>query len=464
MQRRFVSAASASNTVLNALVPPLPTPSHITTPDQHPPTHSTLQGWTVAIKTNIATSSQNGSVTSCSSNILKDYSSPYSATVVSLLESHGAHILPSKANCDEFGMGSYNIHSAHGPVLNPTDTSRVSGGSSGGCAAAVASGLARVAIGTDTGGSVRMPASYCGVVGFKPTYGRFSRWGVVSYASSLDTVGVLANSVEDCEAVYGVLNSRDPNDPTSMPLERLSIPKRDESTKESLKGVTIGVPEHIPSLLPSATLERYSNALHHLESNGAKIVSIQLPHVEHALGAYYTIASAEASSNLARYDGVRFGSEAEGKGLEAVRDLFGENVKRRIMLGTFVLGSSSYASYFAQSQKIRRLIQQSYNATFNTPHPISPSPSSPSTQKCDYILTPATTTPAPKLEDVMNGDVVDECMDDVMTVPVSLAGLPALVVPVVGKEGELPVGMQLVGQFGSDVELFGVGRVLERLQ
>ncbi|KAI9341695.1 glutamyl-tRNA amidotransferase [Obelidium mucronatum] len=483
------SATSINNTHINALIPPLAaiassvdtvdyTAAETVTDSQQHQQQLPLNNWTIAIKANIATTTP-GSLTSCASNVLNRYKSPYQATVVTLLEkTGGATISPWKANCDEFGMGSYNLHSpAHGPVLNPVDLERVAGGSSGGSAAAVKAGLVRAALGTDTGGSIRIPASYCGIVGFKPSYGRVSRFGVVSYASSLDTVGFLGQTVDDVEKMYHVLNVRDvERDPTSLPFveyERNMIERRRQGkeaeegsrTKSDLRGVVVGVPSHIPGLLGSDALERYSFTLDLLEGKGCEIVQVDLPFHEYALGAYYSIACAEASSNLARYDGLRYGSTgSEGGddqhgGLEAARALFGETVKQRIMLGAFVLGSRSYDAYFTQAQKIRRLIQQSYNNVFKEPHPISPTTST--TGKCDFILTPATTTSAPKKSDVESGSTVDECMDDVMTVPVSLAGLPALVVPVGGFPDRHPLAMQLIGQFGCDQELFEIGRHFE---
>ncbi|KAJ3193773.1 Trimeric GatFAB AmidoTransferase(AdT) complex subunit, partial [Entophlyctis luteolus] len=395
------------------------------------------------------------------------YVSPFNATVVTLLSEAGASIRPEKGNMDEFGMGSYNVHSIHGPVRNPRDSSRVSGGSSGGSAAAVAAGLCRAALGTDTGGSIRLPASYCGVVGFKPSYGRFSRWGVVSYASSLDTVGVLANTVADCESIYRVLNYRDSKDPTSLEFLNDSRPKQELP----LNQIKIGIPRHVPHLLSPSILQLYSETITRLESLGAEIVPINLVHHEHALGAYYTIACAEASSNLARFDGMRFGalgphaSDAGGN-LKSVRNMFGETVKRRVMLGSFVLGSSEYATYFSQSQKIRRLIQQSYNTAFVMTHPFSPSGAGggADSEKVDFILTPASATTARTFEHVEKGEIVDEFMDDAMTVPVSLAGLPAVVVPC-GKwdtgSMESAGGMQLIGQFGDDERVLQAAKALE---
>ncbi|KAJ3122046.1 Trimeric GatFAB AmidoTransferase(AdT) complex subunit [Physocladia obscura] len=422
-----------------------------------------LKGWKVAIKANIATTSpsktldQVNPVTSCASKVLSDYVSPFQATVANLIESNGGEILVDKANMDEFGMGSYNVHSIYGPVKNPRDLSRVSGGSSGGSAAAVASGSCRIALGTDTGGSVRLPASYCGVVGFKPSYGRFSRWGVVSYASSLDTVGILGKTVEDCEKVYDVLDWRDEKDPTSLAFNTFPQISRE------FKNITVGIPAHVPSILPELTLCLYSNMIEKLESKGVKIVPVTLDNHKHALGAYYTIASAEASSNLARFDGIRYGRlDENNSGPENVRNMFGDAVKKRIMLGSFVLGSNAYSSYFSQSQKIRRLIQISYNDIFKQAHPITPSINSArKNEKVDFILTPASSNIAPTLEKVAAGELVDEFMDDVMTVPASLAGLPALVVPSGFIAGNMGVGMQIIGQFGDDKRLFRIGQEME---
>ncbi|KAJ3011467.1 UNVERIFIED_CONTAM: Trimeric GatFAB AmidoTransferase(AdT) complex subunit [Siphonaria sp. JEL0065] len=360
MQKRFLTTTATTTTrppanPYNALIPPFIRQANSVT-DPQPPLPLTqplnpqpLKDWSIAIKANIATtgSKELDPLTSCSSNVLSRYTSPYKSTVAQLLETvGGANVIPWKANCDEFGMGSYNIHSpAHGVVRNPLDVERVSGGSSGGSAVAVSSGDVRVALGTDTGGSIRLPASYCGIVGFKPSYGRFSRWGVVAYASSLDTVGVLGRNVGDVESVYGVLNVRDEKDPTSLPFVGGYDGLMDKKGEEG-RQVVIGVPSHIPGMLSRDTLERYSRALQTLEGKGCKIMRVELPYHEYALGAYYCIASAESSSNLARFDGLRYGSNSlkeEGggghAGLEDVRDLFGDTVKRRIMLGTFVLGS-----------------------------------------------------------------------------------------------------------------------------
>ncbi|KAJ3230337.1 Trimeric GatFAB AmidoTransferase(AdT) complex subunit [Chytriomyces hyalinus] len=438
-----------------------------------------MQGWKAGIKANVCVK---GKAATCASRVLQGYTAPYSATVAQLLEKHGANLV-ANLDMDEFGMGSYGIHSSSGHTVNPLDRRRVAGGSSSGCAAAVADESVRVAIGTDTGGSVRLPASYCGVIGFKPTYGRFSRWGVISYASSLDTVGILSRSVDDCEKVYDALNVRDTKDPTSLKLPNSSS-ALSKSADSPLNGVSIGVPKHVAPLLSQTVLERYSDALYHLESLGATITPISLDHMEHSLGSYYTIACAEASSNLARYDGIRYGCQNSvdennaANAIENARFLFGDVVQRRIMLGSFVLGSSAYSSYFAQSQKARRLVQQSYNAVFKDSHPITPSTSH---QLVDFILTPASATTAPLKSTVEAGEIEDECNDDVLTVPISLAGLPAIVLPwnnvtswaptkateissgrVASKKDEdMPVGMQLVAQFGHDAKLFDVAKIME---
>ncbi|KAI8610944.1 amidase signature domain-containing protein [Chytriomyces sp. MP71] len=438
-------------------------------------THGVLRGWQIGVKDNVCVA---GTETQCASLVLKGFRPPFSATVVEQLENNGAAIAAS-LGMDEFGMGSFGIHGAFGIEKNPLDPRRVCGGSSSGSAAAVARNHVRASIGTDTGGSVRLPASYCGVIGFKPTYGRLSRWGVISYASSLDTVGILARNVNDCKAIFDVLNHRDPKDSTSLSFTPTSSASSlaPSPSHLSLKGITIGVPDHIPHLLPHETLMRLSSALDHLELGGASITSINLPNIDHALSAYYTIACAEASSNLARYDGIRYGARGEGedslvRSVEDVRGSFGGVVQRRILLGSFVLGSSAYASYFSQSQKIRRLLQQSYNSVFKLPHPLTPSDSY---SRVDFILTPTSATPAPLRSVVEAGGLVDECSDDVLTVPVSLAGLPAVSVPWwnegvtrVGEfertEEQLPIGLQVVGQFGDDARVLEMARILESME
>ncbi|KAJ3196693.1 Trimeric GatFAB AmidoTransferase(AdT) complex subunit [Irineochytrium annulatum] len=434
-----------------------------------------LDGATVAIKNNICT--RGALPTTCGSKMLSDFTSPFNATVVDLLEKAGLLVI-AKTNMDEFGMGSSNLHSAHGCVINPRAPDRVAGGSSGGSAAAVASGMARIALGSDTGGSVRLPAAYCGVIGFKPSYGRFSRWGLVSYASSLDTVGIFANTVNDAYAAYCILGKKDERDATSMELPwtkasmDASTDKLDESKDDdpppTLLGRRIGMPkEYFVDGLSAESAAAWEMAIEALRSLGATIVNVSLPHTSLALPTYYVLAPAEASSNLARYDGLRYGAVEEkvSPGMApfaAVRTMgFGDEVRRRLLLGTFVLSESAYGSYYAQAQKVRRLIQKDFNEVFKYPHPHSTYESFTRVSGVDAIITPATVGPAPTVaeyEDPESGPV-NECVNDVMTVPASLAGLPAMSVPIT-RTGKLPLGVQLIAQYGNDGAVFEIADAL----
>ncbi|KAJ3332411.1 Trimeric GatFAB AmidoTransferase(AdT) complex subunit, partial [Blyttiomyces sp. JEL0837] len=441
---------------------------------------SLLEGIPIAIKGNICTKSL---PTTCASKILGDSPSPYDATVTKLLNLSGA-ITPLKTNLDEFGMGSSNLHSAHGPTLNPYSKNRVAGGSSGGSAAAVSSGMVMAALGSDTGGSVRLPASYCGVVGFKPSLGRVSRWGLVAYASSLDTVGILARGVDDVEIVFDVLDKPDANDSTSFafPDSVSQSPTTSTSPDIDMSKMRIGVPsEYFIEGLSDASISTWNKGIHHLESLGATIAPISLPHTFWALPVYYVLAPAEASSNLARYDGIRFGvrkwgnegnnngdvMEGELESLYATRTFgFGDEVRRRLILGTFVLSEKSYETYYAQAQKIRRLVQQDFDNVFRVAKPFGLSGGT-SNDGVDAILTPASISAAPRLDEVASEGhgPVAECVNDVMTVPASLAGIPALVVPfgvANTVDGDMPVGLQLIGQFGDDKRLLRIGKALEK--
>jgi aspartyl-tRNA(Asn)/glutamyl-tRNA(Gln) amidotransferase subunit A len=354
-----------------------------------------------------------------------------------------------KTNMDEFAMGSSTENSAYHPTRNPWDLSRVPGGSSGGSAAAVAAGLATVSLGTDTGGSVRQPAALCGVVGLKPTYGRVSRYGVVAFASSLDQVGPFARTVEDVALVASVLSGRDPLDATSAAVP---VPDFRQAMRGGAAGLRVGVPwSFLAEGVEPAVMAAFRQALAGLEAAGARTVEVALPHVPHAIATYYIVATAEASSNLARYDGVRYGLRAEG--VHDLRSLYGETrdrglgreVKRRIMLGTFVLSTGYYDAYYLRAQKVRTLIRRDFEAAFAA---------------CDVVAMPTTPSPAFRFGE-KTADPLQMYLADVFTVPANLAGLPGLSLPCGVAEG-LPVGFQLLGRPFDEATLLRAGHAYQQ--
>jgi aspartyl-tRNA(Asn)/glutamyl-tRNA(Gln) amidotransferase subunit A len=387
--------------------------------------------------------------TTCGSRMLEHFVPPYSATVHERIEAAGALLL-GKANLDEFAMGSSNEHSYFGAVANPWDVSRVPGGSSGGSAALVAARVVPFATATDTGGSIRQPAAYCGVTGIKPSYGRVSRWGMVAYASSLDQGGVIAQSAADCAHVLRVMAGFDPRDATS-----LDVPAEDYASQlgQSLRGLRIGVPGCFFSAgVAAGVTAAVRTALAELAAAGAELVEIELPHAELAIAAYYVIAPAEASSNLARYDGVRYGHRCE-----APRDLddlyrrsrsegLGAEVQRRIMVGSYVLSSGYFDAYYLRAQRVRRLIAQDYAQAYT---------------KVDLIAGPTAPTVAFKRGDKL-ADPVAMYAEDVNTVGVNLAGLPAISVPC-GFDQGLPVGLQLIGPSLSEARLLAAAHQYQML-
>jgi aspartyl-tRNA(Asn)/glutamyl-tRNA(Gln) amidotransferase subunit A len=396
-----------------------------------------LAGVPIAIKDNICVT---GMQTSCGSRILGPYHPPYNATVIERLLAAGAIVI-GKTNCDEFAMGSSNENSAFGPVKNPWDTSRVPGGSSGGSAAAVAAGIVPVALGSDTGGSVRQPAALCGVIGVKPTYGRVSRYGLVAFGSSLDQVGVFARTASDAAMVLQVIAGRDPHDATTADVSVSDYPAEID---QKIKGMRLGVSR---TLLGEGLDEEVRNAIEKAidayKDLGAEIVDIDLPHAKYAIAVYYIIATAEASSNLARFDGVRYGFRAEDA--PALRDMyrktrdegFGAEVKRRIMLGTYVLSAGYYDAYYLKAQKVRTLLRQDFANAFAT---------------CDAVLTPTTPTPAFKFGDKVD-DPLAMYLNDIYTVTANLAGVPGISVPCGNSSEGLPIGMQLLGPNWSESNL-----------
>ncbi|CAG8639028.1 7014_t:CDS:10 [Funneliformis caledonium] len=436
-----------------------------------------------------------------------DFKSPFNASVVKFLEEAGA-IMIGKTNMDEFGMGSANVYSVFGPVYNPhsilfdenhleNDNNknikkrRVAGGSSGGSAAAVAAGMCFAALGSDTGGSVRLPASYCGVVGFKPSYGRCSRWGLVAYANSLDTVGILTRTVNDAKLIYDVISKYDENDSTSMSPKIRSINSslpsflKSDSNTNDLRGLRVGVPkasEYYVSELNDPIIELWKKGIYYLRSQGASIVSVSCPSTRHALSAYYVLALSEASSNLARYDGVRYGYRSEKESNENdnllyadTREGFGKEVKRRIMLGTYTLTAGSYENYFLQAQKIRRMIQSDFDRVFKRPNPlhfIKKDTLKIDDDGVDVLITPVAISTAPKIENCSetnvsvgnnSNDFVNAYVNDVLTVPASLAGIPSISVPYgVSPTDGYPIGLQLMTQYGDEDTLLEVAKVLEK--
>lgn len=403
-----------------------------------------LAGVPIALKDNLVTKDI---VTTAASKILEGWVPPYDATIVERLRAAGA-IIVGKTNLDEFGMGSSTERSAFKPTKNPWDTSRVPGGSSGGSAAAVAAGLATASLGTDTGGSIRQPAAFCGVVGLKPTYGRVSRWGVIAFASSLDQVGPLGRSVEDCAHVLEAIAGHDPRDSTSLAQ---AAPSFADALGGEVKGLKIGLPkEYFVDMLDGSVKAALDSTIAALRDAGVEIVDVSLPHTHLALAAYYIVAPAEASSNLSRYDGVRYGHRAEANDLlelymKSRGAGFGPEVKRRIMLGTYALRSGYYDAFYKKAQQVRALIKRDFDEAFRT---------------VDAILTPTTPTTAFALG--AKATPVDMYLADIFTLACNLAGLPGMSVPCgVTSEG-LPVGAQLLGKPLDEATLIRVGRAIER--
>ena len=446
-----------------------------------------LSGLVLGIKDNICI---RGYPVSCGSKMLKDFSSLYDATVIEHLREAGA-IFIGKTNCDEFGMGSSNETSHFGPVRNPHDPERVPGGSSGGSAAAVAAGLCHAALGSDTGGSVRQPSAFCGTVGLKPTYGRVSRSGLVAFASSLDVIGPMTNSVEDAATLLNVIAGEDPNDSTSAPVD---VPDYTDALTGDVEGLQVGLPkEYFASDgLDPDIREVVEAQVDRLADKGAEITEVSLPHTEYGIATYYLLATAEASSNLARYDGIRYGYRAdledakaelqerrnelkdelatartqgnddraaeleaelddEQSALDALytrtrTEGFGDEVKRRIMLGTYALSAGYYDKYYEKAQRARTLIRHDFDQAFET---------------VDVLVTPTTPTPPFRLGEKTD-DPLEMYLNDIYTVTANLAGIPALSVPVGPhpQNPDLPVGLQLLGPHFDEATLLQVGDVL----
>lgn len=403
-----------------------------------------LAGVPVALKDNMCT---RGIETTCSSKILEGWKPPYDATVVTRLQQAGA-VMVGKTNLDEFAMGSSTENSAFGPTKNPLDTSRVPGGSSGGSAAAVAAGFAAASLGSDTGGSIRQPASLCGLVGVKPTYGLVSRQGIVAFASSLDQVGPFTHTVADAALMMEVIGGHDPLDSTSLPQP---MPSLTSVLGQGVKGMRIGRLADMPDGCEPEVLARMDAAYVALQAAGATIVDIALPSLSYCLTAYYLVAPAEASSNLARYDGVRYGMRVEANDLHSMYGAtraagFGAEVKRRIMLGTYALSAGYFDAYYGKALKVRRLIANDFAAAY---------------EKCDVILTPTSPTVAFPLGD-KTSDPLTMYLCDIFTIPTNLAGHAAMSVPFGTGAHNMPVGVQVLAPALGEQTMFRVAAELER--
>ena len=395
-----------------------------------------LAGVPIAIKDNIL---YEGHVCSCASKMLANYKAPYNATVVQKLLKEGA-IIVGRTNMDEFAMGSSNENSAFGPVKNPLDLARVPGGSSGGSAAAVASGMVPVALGSDTGGSIRQPASFCGVVGIKPTYGSVSRYGLTAFASSADQIGPITNNIEDNELVLSVISGEDKNDSTSK-----LCPKN----KEEKQNFTLGVPNDFLVNLELPTAEAFKQSIELFKSKGVQIKEVALPHAKFAAPCYHILTASEASSNLARFDGLRYGYNVkDAKDLEDTylknRSAFGPEVKRRIILGTFSLSSAHAGDFYLQAQKVRELIKQDFQKAL---------------KEVDAIIMPTTPNGAFKIGEVEN--ILTLYLADLFTCPANMAGVPSITIPFGKDKNNMPLGLQICGNYFDENLLYKIAKLAE---
>ena len=404
-----------------------------------------LAGVPVTIKDNLCVK---GERTTCASKILEGFEPPYDATAIARLKAAGA-IPFGRANMDEFAMGSSTENSGLRGTRNPWDTGRVPGGSSGGSAAAVAADEAIAALGTDTGGSVRQPAALCGVVGLKPTYGRVSRYGLIAFASSLDQIGPLTKDVEDAALLLSVIGGHDTRDSTSLPAD---LPDFRKGLEGPIKGLKIGIPkEYFVKGLDGEVEGAVRKAIEELVALGAEAVEITLPHTEYAVATYYIVATAEASSNLARYDGVQYGRREPADDLLGMYEKtraegFGNEVKRRILLGTFVLSSGYYDAYYLKAQKVRRLIKNDFDEAFKA---------------CDVIVTPTSPTPAFKIGEKTE-DPLQMYLSDIFTISANLAGIPAISIPCGFSQEGLPIGLQIMGKPLDETTILRAARAYEK--
>jgi len=404
-----------------------------------------LFGIPIAIKDNICIE---GDPTTCSSKILEGFKPPYNATVIEKLKNEGTLIL-GRCNMDEFAFGSSCETSCYGPTRNPWDTTRAPGGSSGGSAAAVASDQTILALGSDTGGSIRQPASFCGVVGLKPTYGRVSRYGLIAFASSLDQIGPLTKDVEDAALLLNVIAGYDPKDSTSVDTP---VPDYTKSLVKNVKGLKIGVPkEYFVGGIDKEVSKAVWDAIKLLKKLGATYKEISLPHTEYALSVYYIIAPAEASSNLARFDGIQYGLRSKGISLidmykNTRKNGFGEEAKRRIILGTYVLSSGYYDAYYLKAQKVRTKIKEDFDKAF---------------KKFDCIITPTSPTAAFKLGEKLN-DPLSMYLSDIFTIPANLSGIPGISIPCGFTKSGLPIGLQILTKPFDEETLFRTAYTFEQ--
>ncbi len=404
---------------------------------------SITSGIPIAIKDNINVLSN---PLTCCSNILKGYIAPYNATVITNLEKAGLSAF-GRTNMDEFAMGSSTESSCYGKTLNPIDNSRVPGGSSGGSAAAVAAGIAIAALGTDTGGSIRQPAAYCGCVGMKPTYGRVSRYGIAAYSSSLDQCGPITQNVEDAAILYDIISGYDSKDSTSSNRDYTPVaPLLDDSCK-----LTIAVIDNFIEDASDEVKKGFRVAVKALEDAGHRIVHKNMMDTKKHVSAYYVVATAEASANLSRYDGIRYGNRVEGKNLSQTylktkTEGFGKEVQKRIMLGSFVLSSGYYDAYYIKAQKVRHLIKDDFEGIF---------------KDADLILSPVTPTTAPKFGSFKTS--LEMYLSDIYTISVNLAGLPAISIPITKDKDNMPIGLQLIGKAFDEQTLFNGAMSLEKL-
>jgi aspartyl-tRNA(Asn)/glutamyl-tRNA(Gln) amidotransferase subunit A len=412
--------------------------------DELPP----LAGVPVGIKDVMMT---RGVRTTAGSKILKNFIAPYDCTAVQRLEDAGAIVL-GKLNCDEFAMGSSNENSGFHPVHNPHDLTRVPGGSSGGSAAAVAAGTAVATLGSDTGGSIRQPAAFCGVVGLMPTYGRVSRYGLIAFASSLDHIGPLTKSVKDSAIMLQTIAGRDPMDSTSADI---AVPNYIDEIGRDVKGMKIGIAEeYLSEGLDPEIRAAVEKCVEQLKSAGCEVVRVSLPHTKYAIPTYYLVATAEASSNLARFDGVRYTHRSEeaktlGEMYRRSRDEgFGMEVKRRIMLGTYALSAGYYDAYYLKAQKVRTLLARDFERAF---------------QKCDAIVTPTTPTAAFKLGE-KSDDPLQMYLNDIYTVTADLVGIPGISVPCGMTSEKLPIGVQILGKHFDEGKILRLAHVVEHMQ
>ena len=413
--------------------------------DDKPNFNLKLPGIPMAVKDLFCT---NGVKTTAGSKILNNFVPTYESTVTQNIWNQGA-ILLGKLNCDEFAMGSSNETSFFGNVQNPIDNNLVPGGSSGGSSSALAANLTPITIGTDTGGSIRQPASFTGIVGLKPTYGSCSRYGIVAFASSLDQAGPMSKNVRDCSLLLEVISTYDRKDSTSIDFKRNNY---SSELTSNIKGKKIGIPnEYRIDDMPKEIEELWSKGIEYVKDCGAEIIDISLPHTNYALATYYIVAPAEASSNLARYDGVKYGFRSIGKNLidmyEKTRsEGFGDEVKRRIMIGTYVLSSGYYDAYYLKAQKVRKLIKNDFDEAY---------------KKVDAILTPSTPSSAFKIGEKTN-DPVSMYLNDIFTVPVNLAGLPAISIPGGLDVKGYPLGLQIIGKAFDEQNILNIAYAMEK--